>query len=225
MFATIKTKKMMCPLIGTLFVLCSFLLLGCTANKLSDQDKKWLTNEIEMGALESKNTQITDENTELKKKNKELKEHVSQLEKENTELKKKSKELEEHVSQLTDKNTELKKKNKDIEERGASQEETLPSSLRSSVSFGGKLNVGDKLTFNDKVDGSLGISWIDGKENMISNTKYDHRIIYFKTYGASVELKNGTRYICASPTGCIVNWDNFIIVEGTIEVYYKKISE
>ena len=196
MFTTIKTKKMVCTLIITLLIICLFLTVGC-GGKISDQDKQLIAAQIEMGVLEGKNARLMDENTELKKKNKKLEEHVSQLKKENT---------------------ELKEENKDIEEC-VSQGETPPS-LSPSVSFGGKLNVGDKLTFNHEVSESSGIWWISGKENEIFNTKYDHPIIRFVNKGAWIELKNGTRYICASPTGCMVNWDNSIIVEGTIEIYY-----
>ena len=197
MFTTIKAKKMVFPLIGTLLVICSFSMLGCSG-KVSELDKLEMSHQLEINALESKNARLIAENTEVKKKNKDI---------------------EEHVSRLIAENAELKKKNKDIEE-GSSQEETPPSLLLDSFSFGGKLNVGDKLTFDDEVSSSSGIWWIAGRENEISNTKYDHPIIYFPTKGAWIELKNGTRYICASPTGCIVNWANSIIVEGTIEIYY-----
>lgn len=44
MFTTIKPKKMMYPLIGTLFVIFSFSTVGC-GGKLSDRDKEELASQ------------------------------------------------------------------------------------------------------------------------------------------------------------------------------------
>ena len=227
--------------IGTIFVICSFSMLGCTVNKLSDRDRKWLTNEIEMGALESKNTQLTKENTALKKKNKDLEERVSQLTKENTALKKENQDL-------TNKNTELIKVN-----RGLKNEDDRPlppqqthSEIKPTKPFKPDkvFRIGDKLpsfTFSDVTDSSIrmtivgrdatfgfgffdGIYWVGGILT-VQGVKYGPSVIAISDKKAWIELKDGTRYVCLTEGGCIVSQEDYIIIRGEIKVSYKNSSK
>ena len=197
----------------TLLVICSFSMLGCTVNKISDQDRKRLTNEIKMGALESKNTQLTDENTELKKKNENLEEHVSQLTDENTELKKKNKNLEERVGHLEKDNTRLTEKIDELINGNGPGPFVHPKPDKI-------LRVGDKLSsFNDdEID--LKYFIYSNRSTITTNgTRNQKNVMKFQK-GSQIKLKNGTHYICTNPDGCEIV--DFVITKGSIEVYYNK---
>ena len=124
MFTTISAKKILFTLIGTLLVIYSFSILGCSRGRLSDQDKQWIHDQFNVEAPENKNAQLTKENTGLKKENKELKERASQLTKENI--------------GLNERNAELIKENKKLKGRVAMLELILkqPDKI---------LRVGDEL--------------------------------------------------------------------------------
>ena len=206
--------------IGTMFLISSFSMLSCTVNRLSDQDRKWLTNEIEMGALESKNTRLRKENTELKKKMKDLKECVGRLEKENTTVKKENEDLRK-------KNTELIKVNRSLKDEDdlSLLSQKTHNKIKPTKSLEPDpdkiFHVGDYLpSFSSDVLYIGPISWFAG-DVMIHGIKEGPHI-HFQKKGSGIELKNGTRYICATPKGCKVDLTNFAVTEGKIEVYYNK---
>lgn len=83
------------------------------------------------------------------------------------------------------------------------------------VSVRGKLSC---FNLNDVDDSDYGINWTYGsyvsEDRMIG---YPH--VFFK---GRIDLEDGTRYICTTPDGCVVNLNDCTITQGTVEVYYKK---
>ena len=78
-------------------------------------------------------------------------------------------------------------------------------------------------TFNESIDvtslkksTSISMLWIEN--STFNGTKYN--LIHFKE-GNWIELKNGSRYICATPKGCTVDLTNFAIIEGEMTVSTK----
>ena len=82
------------------------------------------------------------------------------------------------------------------------------------------LRVGDVLpcfSLNDVRDSDYGIKWHYGKTVIPGRTIPPH--IFFK---ARIDLRDGTRYTCTTPDGCIVKLAGCIITQGTVEVYKKR---
>ena len=210
MFTTISTKNTLCNLVGALLVIYSFSILGCS-RKLSDRDMREILHQVNMRALERKNAQLTKENEKLRKENKELKGNVaSEIEpnKDNTDAVKENEEPKGNVARF---------RFKSKTNPSPSQKQTPPHTI---------LRVGNKLPhfdFNDVTASNSTIYWTAEKE-FYYGREYGPNI-RLPEKGAWIELKNGTRYICATQGGCRIDWTNFAIIEGTIEVYHNKNSK
>ena len=85
------------------------------------------------------------------------------------------------------------------------------------------LHVGDVLpcfSLNDVRDSDYGIEWNYGNTIIPGRTIPPH--IFFK---ARIDLRDGSRYICTNPDGCIVKVEGCIITQGTIKVYKKGANQ
>ena len=237
MFTTKNAKKMVCTLIVTLIVVCLFSTFSCSA-RLSEQDKQLIAAQIEMGALESKNARLTEDNTKLTKENEGLKKSVSQLKEENEKfhnrnsaLTKENEGLKERVDQLTKKVDELTNSN-------GSGPPVPPKP--------GKIfRVGDKLppfTLNDVTNSSgvttfvggnatygsgfpfAGIYWVNGILS-VNDEKFGPSVIAFSDKEVWIVLKDGTRYVCLTKGGCIISQKDYTILQGEIKAYYNSDSK
>ena len=74
---------------------------------------------------------------------------------------------------------------------------------------------------NDIIASNCDIFWIGRKECSDSGRVYGPGVIKLPEKEVWIELKNGTRYICATHRGCRIDWTNFVIIEGTIEAYHN----
>ena len=222
--------------ISALLVIYSFLMLGCSRGLISDLDKQEIRHQLNMGTLENKIVQLKNKNSEHIMEIKKLKENVSQFTTEISELKT-------SVSQFTTEISAYKKKTMDLENNSSNKD--IPSSPR-RYTFGiDRKLVGDKLPdFRNDISwklssgpflymrkSSISKRWLS---DTIALQKY--QIIYiegatvdgqrfnpyirFKKKGTWIELKNGTRYICANSGECEVI--NFTITKGIIEVHHNK---
>lgn len=119
----------------------------------------------------------------------------------------------------------------------------LPDFAYSSVAWQGPIisicfnNVGSKPVFPSKTTKTIVIKNSTHNESIniaslkkstpilwIENSTFngvEYNIIHFKE-GKSIELKNGSRYICETSKGCTIDLTNLAVVEGEITVSYKK---
>ena len=225
MFTTINTKKILFTLIGTIFVICVFSSVGC--NKLSEQDKQWLSNLTNTKSFEK-------DNAELKTENKELQNRLGQLTKDNAKLKTENEELQNRLGQLTKDNNELTEKVDDLT-NGNGPGPPVPPKPDKIFRAGDKL---PPFTFNDVTDSSIktiivggdaaygsgffyGIHWVRGILT-VQGTKYGPGVIAISNKKAWIELKDGTRYVCLTEGGCIISQKDYTIIRGEIIASYKK---
>ena len=200
MFTGIIAKKTLFTLIGALLVLCSFSTIGCSGGALSELDKQVISLQSNMEVLKDKNTQLTKENAELKKENKDLKGEIRMLQ------------LVKSPSKKLPPNTRRQFSPK--VNPSSPQEETPPSPPDLI------LGVDDELPdFRNDINWASSSPIVYMSDAEISGRKY-RPYIRFKKQGEWLELKNGTRYICTTRTGCEII--DFVITEGTIEVHHNK---
>lgn len=97
---------------------------------------------------------------------------------------------------------------------------SITSSLPKSFLAGDKL---PSFRLDDVYMNSGSITWnMGGSTTVIHGIKKEEGPhIHFGKNGW-IRLQNGTRYICKTPKGCKVDWTNFVITEGKIEVYLSK---
>lgn len=87
------------------------------------------------------------------------------------------------------------------------------------------LRVGDKLqhfTFHDVTGSNGSLKWIGGKYSPVTGGEYGPGVIVIPEKGTWIEIKEKTRYVCATQDECIISSRDYTIIKGTIEVYHRK---